>query len=565
MTAAERIEGLLTKAISLHQQGDLARARAMYTEILENQPNHVDALHLLGVIAHQTKQYHHAVAWFDKSITAKPDFAEAYSNRGLALQALGRLDAAIASYDRAIALRHDYAEAWYNRGNALRNKQLLEAAMTSYDKAIAIKPGFAEAYANRGILLFELNQFDEALASYDRAIAIKPDYTSVYTNRGAALQELKRYDEALASYDKSIAIKPDYAEAHYNRGKLLQELKQPDAAISSYDKAVAIRPDYAEAHYNKSLALLLKGNFRDGLPLYEWRWKTRQIAPFQRQFRQKAWLGDLPIDGKTILLHGETGLGDTIQFCRYARTVTSMGAKVILEVQPTLLRLLQGLEGVSAVVSRGSRLPAFDLHCPLMSLPLACHTDLKTIPTVTRYITTPNDKVADWQHRLGKKTGELRIGVVWSGSSWPKHSSERSIPLSELVTRLPENIEYVSLQQEIRADDKATLESTQQIRHYGEELKDFSDTAALCELMDLIISIDTGVAHLSAALGRQTWIMLPFLPDWRWLLDRNESPWYPTATLFRQSSPDSWGSTIDEVVRLLRSPAQTVQSAPSDR
>jgi hypothetical protein len=552
MSPINDIKQQLSEAIIYHQQGQLMIAKAMYAKILQQKPDHYEALQLLGVIAYQSEQYEQALKLFEKAITIRADYAEAWSNRGLALERLRQLDEAVASYDKAITIKTDYAQAWYNRGNALRIWGRLKEAIESYDKAIAIRPDYAQAHSNRGNVLLELNLLDQALESYEKAIAINPELAETFLNRGNALLELKQYAAAIESYDKAIAIRPDYAQAFYNRGKSWQALRQLEPAIASYDKAIAIRPDYAQAWYNKSLALLLSGNFMQGLELYEWRWQLPMFAPYKRTLHQKPWLGKESISGKTILLHCEQGLGDTIQFCRYAKVLADLGARVILEVQPPLLGLLQEIEGVSEVVAEGDNHPSVELHSSLMSLPLACRTEPDTIPSAHHYIRSQSDKVAEWECKLGKRTKGVRVGLVWSGSSWPKHSHERSIPLSELVQQLPGEFEYVSLQQEIRNIDRSTLESTPWIRHFGTDLKDFSDTAALCDLMDIVITIDTGVAHLSAAIGKQTLILLPFLPDWRWMLEGNKSPWYPTVTLFRQQTPDEWGSLIAEVVTTLR-------------
>ena len=612
--SADQAKAKFNEALALHRQGELAQAEAIYKKVLKLQPKHVDALHLLGVIAgqmgkyqlaadligkaikiqpnnaafysnrgnvlHELKQVDAALASFDQAIAIKPDFVDAYYNRGIILQELKELDAAIASYDKAIANRPNFAIAYVNRGNALKELKQLDAAIASYDRGIAIKPDFADAYANRGAALHELKQLEAAVASYDKAIALKPDYAEAYFNRGNGLKDLKQSKAAVASYDKAIAIKPDYAEAYSNRGNVLKELKQLDAAIASYDLAIAIKPDYveaytnrgvalqelnqmdaalasydqtialkpdfAEAYWNKSLALLVIGDFEKGWELFEWRWQYEAFTSPRRHFRQPLWLGSEPLAGKTILLHSEQGLGDTIQFCRYAKLVAQLGARVILEAPKPLLGLLKGLEGVAELVEASAPLPAFDVHCPLLSLPFAYKTKLDTIPTASAYLRSDPGKVDAWARRLGVKT-KPRVGIVWSGSTTHKNDHNRSIPLVELVRHLPETCEYVSLQKEVREPDQATLGKCPQIKHYGAELNDFADTAALCELMDWVVSVDTSVAHLAGALGKPTWVLLPFSPDWRWLLDRSDSVWYPSMTLYRQSAVGDWTSVLAQI------------------
>jgi tetratricopeptide (TPR) repeat protein len=570
---------LFKQGLALHQQGQLERASLIYEQVLAKQPLHFDALHLSGVIAAQVKNPSLAIELIGKAIQINPIHASAYSNRGNALKALKRVEEALASYDKAIAIDPDYAEAYANRGNALKELKRVEEALASYDKAIAIKPDYAEAYSSRGSALKELKRVDEALASYDKAIAIKPNYAEAYYNRGNALKDLRRMEEAIASYDKAIAIEPNYAEAYYNRGNALKDLKRLYDAVVSYDKANAIKPDYAEAycnrgnalqdlkrveeavacydnaikikpdhpaaHWNKSHALLLKGDLVQGWELYEWRWKNEKIALRRRNFPQPLWLGAEDITGKTLLLHAEQGLGDTIQFCRYAKLVKSLGVKVLMAVPRDLTNLLRGLDGVDDFLEQGETLPAFDYHCPLLSLPLAFKTDLTNIPSPQPYLVVSTRKREEWAQRLGAKT-KARVGLVWSGSALHENDHNRSLTLQQLLPHLPQGYEYVSLQKEVREVDVSVLNSSA-IRHYGERLEDFTDTAALCDLMDLVISVDTSVAHLSGAIGKSTWILLPYASDWRWLLDRHDSPWYESMKLYRQDESRNWLSVLERL------------------
>ena len=577
---AGTVQANFDEALALHQQGQFDQAQAVYENVLKTQPNHFDAQHLLGLVAlqkgdfrladdligkaiginplqadahynrgnalAQLRELDAAIASYDQAIAISPKYAEAHSNRGNALKELREFDAAVVSYDRAIAIKPDYANAYYNRGVALAELKQHEAAVASFDQAIAVRPEFSNAYSNRGISLEELKKFDEAVVSYDRAIAIRPDFAECYSNRGNALKELNQLVAAVASFDRAIAIKPDYAEAHSNRGMALQELKQIVAAVVSYDRAIAIKADYPAAYWNKSLALLLNGDFERGWELYEWRWKREDKSKYRRSFVQPLWLGAQSLKGKTILLYGEQGLGDTIQFCRYVKLVSDLGARVVLEVDKSLASLLEELAGVSELIVRGDALPFFDYHCPLLSLPLAFKTELSTIPCSAKYISTDALKMTHWKNKLDVKT-KPRVGLAWSGSTWHKNDHNRSIFLSELMHRLPSGFQYVSLQKETRQIDKLTLESNPHIIRFGGELNDFTDTAALCELMDVVISVDTSVAHLAGALGTPTWILLPFIPDWRWLLDRDDSPWYTSVKLYRQPTIGDWNSVFAKV------------------
>ena len=473
------------------------------------------------------------------------------SSRGLVLCELERYEEALTSCDKALAIKPDYAEALGNRGLALQELKRYNEALATYDKALAIRADFAQVLTNRGVTLKELGRFDEALASYDRALAINPDSAEALSNRGSALRELKRYDEALADYAETLAIKPDYAEALSNRANALQELHRYDEALANYDKALAIKPDFASAQFNQSLCRLLVGDFENGWRQHEWRWKSKDFFSPKRDFPQPIWLGKEDIGGKTILLHAEQGLGDTIQFARYTQAVAQKGARVILEVDSPLRSLMSDLSGVHQVLSRGEPLPKFDFHCPLLSLPLAFNTRLQTIPAHIPYLRAPERAVEKWEGRLGR-TNLPRVGLVWSGRAAHRNDRNRSIALSRLATLASPDVTLISLQNEVRAKDAEVLSANKQIAHFGPELRDFSDTAALVSLLDLVISVDTSVAHLAGALGKPVWILLPFAPDWRWLVAREDSPWYPTARLFRQPRMDDWDSVIDRVARDLK-------------
>ena len=507
-------------------------------------PDQADAWSNRGVALIDLKSYEEAVISFDNVIAIEPDHTDAYYNRGIALLELKRIQEAVASYDKSIAIEPDHADAWSNRGNALIDLKSYEEAVISLDKAIAIRPNHADAYYNRGIALLELKRIEEALGSYSKAIAIKPDHADAWSNRGNALIDLKFYEEAIISFDKAIAINPLLGEAWCNRGIALLELKRIQEALASYDKAIAIKPDHADAYWGKSLAFLVFGEFVQGWQLFEWRWKNDTFISLKRNFSQPLWLGTEDIACKTILLHAEQGLGDTIQFCRYAKLVKALGARVILEVPKALLGLLSGLEGVDELVEKGKALPAFDYHCPLLSLPLVFKTDLTNIPSPKPYLSAAPYKCEEWAQRLGVK-GKPRVGLVWSGSTDHKNDHNRSLTLQQLLPHLPDSCEYVSMQKVVREVDVQVLEGSG-ISHYGQELKDFTDTAALCELMDLVISVDTSVAHLAGAIGKTTWVLLPYAPEWRWLLDRDDSPWYESVKLYRQDESREWSRVLNQ-------------------
>ncbi len=534
------------RGVALRAMKNFEAAVASLKMAVRIKPDYFEAHSNLGVALQELKQFDRAVASYDMAIKINPKYFEAYYNRGNALLEMKNLAAAVASYDMAIDINPGIAEIYSNRGNALKEQRNYLQALDSYDKALGLKPDFAEAHFNRGVVLQLTGRHATAISCYEMAIDINPAYAEAYSNRGNALHELRQLDAALGSYDKAIALRPDYAEAYSNRANLFKELGHLDAALSNYDMAIAISPEYAEAQSNRSLLLLMQGKFESGWKAYEWRWKNLVNGYVPRQFTVPLWLGEESIEGKIILLHSEQGLGDTIQFSRYVKLVAGLGAKVLLEVPGCLMGLLEGLVGVSELIERGAMLPEFDFHCPLLSLPLAFKTEVDTIPSPQAYLYSDELTNAHWKGVLGTRT-KPRVGLVWSGSTTHKNDHRRSMMLAELLDYLPDSFEYFSLQKELRDADQDTIATCSKIRHFGPEIDDFSDTAALCQAMDLVITVDTSVAHLSGALGQQTWILVGYAPDWRWMLDRNNSPWYGSARVYRQNSEMTWTVVLDKI------------------
>jgi tetratricopeptide (TPR) repeat protein len=466
------------------------------------------------------------------------------------LQALRRHEEALGSYDKAIALKADFVEAHNNRGNLLRLLKRNEEALESYDKAIALRPDYVVAYRNRGIVLRELQRREEALADYDTAIALQPNFAEAYRNRGLVLRDLNRLAEALASYDRAIELQPNHGAAHGNRGVVLQDLARYDEALASYDRAVALRPDDADENWNQGLCLLLLGQFERGWQQYEWR-KRREPPIAIRSYPQPPWLAKENIAGKKLFLYWEQGFGDTIQFSRYAKLAQARGAQVILAVQDSLLALIRKANPDLEVIAQDQTPRTFDYHCPLMSLPLAFDTTLETIPSLPRYLWADDELRGRWEARLPPKT-KPRVGIVWSGSL-VHNIHNRSMDLATLLPLLSDEVEWVSLQRDIGENDCELLRREARVVSFGDELKDFSDTAALLDVMDLVITVDTSVAHLAGAMGKQVWIMLPYNADWRWLRHRSDSPWYPSARLFRQPGIGDWADVVVRVKSELRS------------
>ncbi len=547
-------------AVMLRALGRLEHALARFDQAVAHAPDRADAHRGRGLTLHELGRHEAALAALKRAIALQPDDAEAFYDRGNVLLGLGAALAAVASYDRAIALRPDHAEAHANRGNALSELKRHAEALASHDRAIALRPDYAEAHNNRLIALRELRRPDEALESCDRAITLKPDYAEAHNNRAGALYDLRRLDEALASCDRALTLRPDFAEAHCNRAVTLYELRRLQAAFAGLQTAIALKPDYAEAHYNMAMCRLALGDEAEGWAEYEWRWRTRQFEGAARDFAAPLWLGGEDLRGRTILLHAEQGLGDTLQFCRYARNVAALGAKVVLEVQPGLERLLSRLDGVDTVVTRGQPPPAHDFQTPLMSLPLALAAgpDGDGCP----YLSADPDRAASWAVRLAGASG-LSVGLCWAGGARPDqpvaHAIDlrRSLPLAAftLLADIP-GLQLYSLQKgppaaEL-AEAKARGWSGPTIIDVTGELKDFADTAALVANLDLVITCDTAIAHLAGALGKPVWILNRHDACWRWLDGRDDSPWYPTARLFRQTTAGDWAPVLEAVTRELR-------------
>ena len=540
---------LFSQAESLRRQGRLDEAASIFQTLLQKHPTHFDLLHLMGMALGQGNQFEAAIGYIERAIHVDPANAGAYCSLGNCFRGMNQTEKALACYEKALALRPGDADALCNRGAMLKDLDRMAEALASYDLALQVQPNHVVALDNRGTALRELAKPEEALASHDRALALNPAYASAHYNRGLALGDIRRFDEALISYDRAIEIVPDYAGAIYNRGVMLTALNRLEEALPAFDRAITLKPDAAGIHLARSLCHLLLGHYAQGWPEYEWRWKTTSLLNTKRDFAQPMWLGDASLKGATILLHSEQGLGDTLQFCRYAKRVNALGARVLLQVQASLAPLLMQLEGVAQVFPSGAELPAFDCHCPLMSLPMAFSTDTNSIPAEVPYLQCDARQRALWQDTLNEKT-KLRIGLVWSGGTGHKNDINRSMALTEIMPLIQDrkdSIEWICLQKEVHEADARLLVASTSIRVFSDRLTDFASTAALVDLLDLVITVDTSVAHLAGAMGKKVWLLLPFAPDWRWLLDRDDTPWYPTVRLFRQPSVADWASVIETV------------------
>jgi tetratricopeptide (TPR) repeat protein len=538
-----KVAPLLDEAVKTYRAGQTEEAAGLFQQVLKKAPDHPDALYFLGLMKMEQRKFPDALKFMTKAVKASPRFADAHFLTGAILNQLGRRAEAANAYSRAIAANPAHFHALNDLGNTLRLLSKPQEALSAYEKAIAIAPDFAEAYNNKGIALAERKRFSEALVNYDQALALKQDFAEAYNNRGGALLILSRPDAAMLDFDRALALQPDYPEAINNRGSALQDLNAHREALTWHQRALTFNTQNAVARLNVAMAHLSLGEYAQGWPEYEWRWGTPDLAPIRRNLRRPQWYGDQPLAGRTILLHAEQGFGDMLQFARYVPLVAERGANVILEAPQALFPLLQTLAGVSQLICRGDKLPAYDLHCPLLSLPLAFRTEIATIPAAVPYLSAPAERIEKWKRRL-TGTGR-RVGLAWSGRPYPRN---RSVPFADLapLLSLPDTT-FVSLQQELSEEEQAQLALRPNILHFGEELADFADTAAVISELDLVVSIDTSIAHLAGAMGKPLLLLLLYSADFRWLTERQDNPWYPTARLFRQSIVGAWGDVVERV------------------
>lgn len=523
----------------------IARCR----EAVTANPDDARAAYTLGTALWPTGRHEEALRHLERAVELDPRHVDARNNLGNALLDLGRREEAIAQYRTAIALRPDGVELHYNLGNALLAADRPADAEVSLRAAIALRPKHAGAHNNLGNALRGQGRHTEAIEQYESALALRPDFHGTVNNIGSALLALHRPEEAVPYFEKTLSLRPDYAEASNNLGGALLALDRPTEALEWFRRAIAQDSGQVQARFGEAMALLALGNFHEGWIAYESRWLDPKFREDEREFSDPPWLGQESIAGRTILLHAEQGLGDTIQFVRYAPLLRRQGARVVLEVQTPLVPLMGDLADV--VIAQGEALPAYDLHCPLLSLPLAFGTELATIPAKIPYLRANPAKRAIWAERLGTRS-RLRAGIAWSGAADHPEDAIRSIPAALFLPPLAATgVELHVIQKDIREADAAAVAAVPGLRMHADLLDDFAGTAALISELDLVISADTSVAHLAGALGHPLWILAQFAADFRWMRHRTDSPWYPTARLFRQTNRGAWPPVIAEVAAAL--------------
>ena len=538
-------EQLLERSQSLQQNGRLEEAAQGFEKLRKLYPDFPPVLNSLGTIYLQLGKLKEGCQLLGKSLSLDPAQPMIMFNMGLALQSQNNILGALDIYQQAIKLKTNFFEAMNARGTAFHALGRYEDAIVSYQQSIAINPNVPDAHNNLGISLLALNRALEAEKAFEKSISLNPKNPQPHNNLGLALKKLNKINESIVSFSQAISLNEQYADAYSNRGMSYQAQKNTTAALRDFDECKKLDPNHADNNWNKSLLKILIGDFEEGWRLYEWRWMSFARGNV-RKFNAPLWLENEPLNGKTILIYPEQGMGDFIQFCRYVTMLSALGAKVILEAPPALVTLASTIKGNIKVIESGKLVEHIDYQCPVMSLPLAFKTTLASIPKEVPYLFTDQEKFKAWEALLGVKS-RPRVGLAWSGAKGQANDHNRSMRLAHLLPLLDLPFEFHSLHKEVRPEDEGTLTQTS-IKDHREHLIDFSDTASLIAHMDLVISVDTSVAHLAGALDKKVFILLSFNADYRWLLDREDCPWYPSATLLRQNQIGEWGCLIQTLI-----------------
>ncbi|HSE79916.1 MAG TPA: tetratricopeptide repeat protein [Alphaproteobacteria bacterium] len=541
---------LARQAAALYGKGDLGGAERLLSFALGEDPSHAHSLHLMGVIAYTRGDVRRAVELLRQATSATDDAPEFHSNLAAALLAVGDHQGAATAANRAIALKQDFAEARNNHGLALRALGRITEAEAEYRRAVDLKSEFADPWSNLGNLLWANGRAEEAETACRRAIQIRPRFPEALINLGIVLRDQDRLEEAIDVYKRALSLRPNYAEAYNGIGSVLMRERKVGAAESAYRRALAAKPNFAEAHLNLAFCLLAQGRYLEAWPEYEWRIKVKELAAGQRAFAQPEWQGE-QLGGKTLLIHAEQGMGDVIQFARFVNLAVERGARVVLEAHPPLVALLARLSGVAEVVPMRGALPEFAAHVRLLSLPNIFDIGLDRLAGDAAYIEPDPERVEAWRAIIGDD-GRLRVGLVWSGNQGNRKLAHRNMPLEALRPLLAiDGVRLFSLQVGTPSAELSRLPRGA-VDDLAPRLRDFADTAAAVANLDLIITVDTAVAHLAGALARPTWIMLPFVRDWRWLSEGEESPWYASVRLFQQPAPHHWEPVVARIAAELK-------------
>ena len=574
---------LMLQALSHHRAGQYPEAESLCRRVLAEYPNHADALHVLGVISSQRGQFPEAYTLFRRAISVNPRSADYHNNLAVVLERLGKFADAETAYRNALILRPGDAEIHKNLSNVYRRNGKIDAAVAELETAVRVNPNHFASIYNLAHLQQTRGNVDAAIAAYQAAIRLQPDSFLCHLNLGhlyklkddlqragesfATAAQLKpdsadavnnsaaiahftgRMDEALAGYRKAIELQPDFAAAYCNLGVALADVGRNEEAVAAYKRTLELNPDFASAHWNYGLVLLVMGDFEHGWPEYEWRSKVQELN-LNFNVPRPLWDGD-PLHGQRILLRGEQGFGDAIQFIRYAPLVAERGGYVIVACDPVLYPIFRSIPGIREFVEPEKPIPPFDVHCPFLTLPHAFKTTLETIPAAVPYIWPDADLAAKWKSRM--PADRLKVGIAWAGRRSHRLDRWRTMTLEQLapIVQTP-GVGFASLQTGEQSAQVRNLPAGVEIVDLSADLTDFSQTAAVIANLDLVITVDTAAGHLAGAMGKPVWVLLQYAPDWRWMLDRADTPWYPTMRLFRQKEFADWSGPIREIAEALR-------------
>ncbi|MBF8274866.1 MAG: glycosyl transferase family 9 [Magnetococcales bacterium] len=550
-------EALNNMGHALLEQGRFAESVTFYQKAIALKPDFVEAHYNLGNVFKMMGHPDQALACYRNTLHIRPDFADAHLNMGTVFHARGVLAEAMNAYQQALALRPDYPEALVNVGLIFQSQGQFLPAIEKYQQALALRPNYSEALSRWGIALQDMGNLAGAIEKYGQALEIRPQYPEALSHLGSALLGLDRLTEATEKLHQALTLRPRLPEALSNLGSTLHKQGKLTEALVQFHKAKTADPHFAEAHFGESLTRLLLGDYPTGWNLYEWRWRTKGFRSHEHS--QPLWDGS-PLHGQTILLHCEQGIGDNVHFVRFIPQVKEKGARIVVLCPPTLQRLFSRMDAIDVLVTHAQQIPLCDCQAPLMSLAGLLDITLETIPASIPYLVAAPTDIEKFKQKF-KPYPELKIGLVWRGNPNYKNDHTRSMTVAMMAqVQKVSGCLFVGLQKDVTNDELAVLAQSQRFIDLSQDLNDFADTAAALTCLDLVISVDTAVMHVAGAMGCPTWGLLSHVPDWRWLVARSDSPWYPTVKLFRQTTPQSWQEVIDDVIHRLGHDALRAQS-----
>ena len=508
------------------------------------------ALHARATVATENGQWASAYAIYEKILRLQPTDNKALLSLGQSAKKMGDPKTALKSFLRIPRDDRYYFDAQLGSGLIFMNTGHADAAIKCFCCAVKTQPGSVAALANRAMAFVKIEQYEKAVLDFTKCTNLDPKKADLFYNRALVYRKLHDNENAIADYTRAIGLDDSHYQAYNNRAIALRDAKRFDRAINDFDKAITINRDFAEGYWNKALTLLRIEKYEDAWPLLEYRWHTHNFTSPNRNFDEPLWLGNETLDGKTILIHSEQGLGDSLQFCRYIAMLRDLGCQIYLEVEKPLIGIMRALLPSSCIFEKNSDLPDFDFHCPMMSLPLAFKTKIETIPCKKPYLSACDSHKVFWQNKLGAKT-KPRIGIAWQGNPAHTNDASRSIPLKKIIDYLTTDFEWFSLQKDISVEDQNIIKTRSKIHHFGQEIDGFCSTAGLCDALDAVVSVDTSIAHLAGAIGRPVHILLSYNADARWHENRSDSPWYPTSVLHRQKINDDWSTVLVSAIKTL--------------